>query len=58
MAGKKLTITLTGDQQRQIKDATGRTVTALTFDLASGGHLTQKDLDQVAGGVDAASPKL
>ena len=57
MAGQKLTIRLTDDQQRQIKNATGKSVTELNIDLASTGHLTEKDLEQVAGGVlDKTSP--
>ncbi len=50
MAGNILTITLTEDQQKQIRQATGKTVTELNIDLAATGHLSQKDLDQVAGG--------
>ena len=51
MAGNKLTIQLTTDQQAQIRDATGKSVTELNIDLASTGHLTEKDLQQVSGGV-------
>jgi len=50
MAGNKLTLKLTGDQQKQIKDATGKSITELNIDLASAGGLSEKDLDQVAGG--------
>ena len=50
MAGKTLTITLTEDQQRQIKNATGKTVSKLHIDLDSTGGLTDKELDQVSGG--------
>ena len=50
MAGKNLTIKLTDDQQKQIRDATGKSVTELSIELASKGHLTKKDLEQVAGG--------
>ena len=52
MAGHKLTIKLTDDQQKQIRDATGKTITELGIELAPAGHLTEKDLDQVAGGKD------
>jgi hypothetical protein len=52
MAGNKLTITLTEDQQRQIKAATGQSLTELDIDLALRGHLSEKDLEQVAGGAD------
>ena len=59
MAGNKLTIKLTDDQQKQIKAATGKSITELNIDLASTGHLTEKELGQVAGGVlDKTSPLL
>jgi hypothetical protein len=51
MAGNKLTIRLTDDQQKQIKDATGRSITELNIDLAATGNLSEKDLEQLAGGV-------
>lgn len=51
MAGNILTITLTDDQQKQIRQATGKTITELNIDLASTGELTQKDLDHLTGGV-------
>ena len=51
MAGNKLTIKLTDDQQSQIRKATGRSITELNIDIAATGHLTEKDLDQIAGGV-------
>jgi len=51
MAGKKLTITLTDDQQKQIRDATGKRVTELNIDVALTGQLTEKDLQKVSGGV-------
>ena len=51
MAGNKLTIKLTEDQQKQIKDATGKNASELSIDLAAVAHLSEKDLDQVAGGV-------
>ena len=50
MSEKKLTIKLTGDQQRQIKDATGKSVTELNLDLTSTGGLSQQELDNVTGG--------
>ncbi len=50
MAENKLTITLTDDQQSQIKNATGESITELNIDLDSTGHLTEVDLEQVAGG--------
>jgi hypothetical protein len=50
MAGSKLTIKLTEDQQTQIKNATGRIITELNIDVAATGNLTEKDLDQISGG--------
>jgi len=58
MAGNKLTIKLTDDQQNQIKSATGRSITELNIDLASTGQLTEKDLENVAGGETFKSEKL
>ena len=54
MAGK-LTIKLTDDQQKQIKDGTGKAITELNIDTAAISNLTDKDLDQVAGGVEVNS---
>jgi hypothetical protein len=51
MAGNKLTIKLTDDQQNQIRNATGRKITELNIDAAAISHLTEKELDQVAGGL-------
>jgi hypothetical protein len=51
MAGNILTIALTDEQQKQIREATGKTVRELNIDLASAGNLTQKELDAVAGGI-------
>jgi hypothetical protein len=50
MAGNKLTIKLTDDQQNQIKKATGKSVTELNIDLAATGNLSDKDFENVAGG--------
>ena len=50
MAGNRLTIKLTEDQQSQIKKATGKSITELSIDLSATGHLTEKDLENVAGG--------
>jgi hypothetical protein len=50
MANKNLTIKLTSEQQQQIQEATGKYVAELNIDLAAQGHLTEKDLDEVAGG--------
>ncbi len=53
MADNKLTIALTDDQQKQIKDATGESITELNIDLDSTGHLTEVELEQVAGGMSS-----
>ena len=50
MAGNKLTIKLTDDQQKQIKDATGKSIKELNIDLGSSGALSEKELANVAGG--------
>jgi len=52
MAGNKLTIKLTDDQQKQIKDATGRAITELNIDLSATVNLSEKDLENVTGGSD------
>ena len=60
MPESKLTIALTEEQQKQIKDATGESITELNIDLSSTGHLTETDLEQVVGGkvLDKVSPLL
>lgn len=50
MPENKLTITLTDDQRKQIKDATGESITELSIDLGSTGLLTDVELEQVGGG--------
>ena len=59
MAGKKLTIKLTEDQQKQIKAATGHSIKELNIDVAANGQISDQALDHVAGGVrhDDESPK-
>jgi hypothetical protein len=51
MAGNKLTIKLTDDQQNQINNATGRSIAELNIDLAAIGSLSETDLDPVSGGI-------
>ncbi len=58
MAGNKLTIKLTDEQQKQIQDATGKTIRELNIDLGSTGHLTQKELDDLAGGAGKETTPL
>ena len=50
MAENKLTIALTDDQQKQVEDATGESITELNVDLRSTGQLTEAELEHVAGG--------
>ncbi len=58
MAANKLTIRLTEDQQKQIHDATGKSITELNIDLGAMGQLSQKELDTVSGGVIAFEGKV
>ena len=63
MAGKKLTLKLTADQQNQIKTATGNSIKELNIDIGATGQISDQALDHVAGGVkrnvayDDESPK-
>jgi hypothetical protein len=57
MAGNVLTIKLTDDQQKQIKETTGRSITELNIDLNQTGHLTNKELGDVAGGLGNSNIK-
>ncbi len=56
MAGNKLTIKLTDEQQKQIKSATGKSISELMIDVAATGDLTKGDLDKVAGGSAGIKP--
>ncbi len=58
MAENKLTIRLTDDQQKQIKVATGQSITELNIDLDSTGQLTDVELEQVAGGFRFPIPPI
>ncbi len=51
MVRDKLTIPLADDPQSQIYAATGRSIKTLSIDLATVDHLTEQDLQTVAGGV-------
>ena len=57
MAENKLNIKLTDDQQKQIRDATGKRITELNFDLTALGRLSDKDLDQASGGRAPGYPR-
>jgi hypothetical protein len=50
MAIKNLKLKLTNDQQRQIREATGKDISELNIEVASTGQLTEKDLERVAAG--------
>jgi hypothetical protein len=50
MAGNKLTIKLTEEQQNQIKSATGKNVSELNIDSSSAAPLSDSDLEGVSGG--------
>jgi len=50
MAGNKLTIKLTDEQQNQIKNATGKIISELNIDLGTITKLTDEDLNDVSGG--------
>jgi hypothetical protein len=47
---RTLTVKLTNEQQKQIRDATGKNTAELNIDLTAKGLLSEKDLDRVAGG--------
>jgi len=51
MANKNLTIKLTDDQRKQIREATGKDISELNIELASTGHLSENNLDQAARGI-------
>jgi hypothetical protein len=46
----KTTLQLTGDQQKQIKEATGKIITEESIDPASTRQLTDQELEPVSGG--------
>ena len=50
MKDNKVTIQLTNEQQKQIKSATGKSISQLHIDPAAFGNLTDKELDAVSGG--------
>jgi len=64
MKDSKVTIQLTSDQQKQIKDKTGKNVRSLNIDLAGTGQLSAQELDSVSGGIvlqkvaDKSSPSF
>lgn len=50
MSGNKLTIKLTDDQQKMIRDATGRSITEINIDLEATSPLSDHALEDVAAG--------
>jgi hypothetical protein len=58
MTAMNLTVKLTNEQQKQIRNATGKDIAELNIDLAATGHLTAKDLEGVAGGARAKNPDI
>ena len=50
MTRNKLNIRLTDDQQKQIKDATGKHLSKLTITSHGPSALSEQDLDKVVGG--------
>lgn len=56
MAANTITIKLNDDQQKQIRDATGQTVTELSLEPVAAGQLSDQTLDGVVGGADGLMP--
>ena len=51
MAGSNVTIKLNDDQQKQIREATGQTVTELSLEPVAAGPLSDQQLDGAVGGL-------
>jgi bacteriocin-like protein len=54
MKDNKMTVKLNDEQQKQIRDTTGRNITELHIDFGTA-HLTEKELEQVVGGRKASA---
>ena len=54
----KLTIHLTEEQQKQIKDVFGKDVTELNLSAVAQGELSESQLGQVTGGSGSSSPYI
>jgi hypothetical protein len=50
MKSHTVTINLTHEQQKQLKEATGKSITELNIDLDAKSNLTVKELEQISGG--------
>jgi bacteriocin-like protein len=50
MKNHRVTINLTRDQQKQLKEATGKSIAELNIDLDAKSNLTVKELEQISGG--------
>ncbi len=55
MAENKVIIELTSEQQKQIKEATGKSITKLSISPAGSSTLSDKDLRNVSGGIHIES---
>ena len=51
MGNENLTLKLTDEQRKQIKEATGKDVSEINIKLASTGRLSEKDLEKVNAGL-------
>ncbi len=58
MPTNQLTINLTEDQQKQIMQVTGKSITQLKFAVASTGILSAEELDQVSSGAAIFDPPI
>jgi hypothetical protein len=47
---KRTTIQFTPEQQKQIKDAIGKSITELTIEAVADGSLSNQELEKIAGG--------
>jgi hypothetical protein len=54
-AMKKMTIQLTSDQQKQIKEATGKDVSEMNLNFGEQGELNESELGLVQGGLNSFS---
>ncbi len=58
MPTNELTINLTEDQQKQIKQVTGKSITQLQVAVASTGNLATEELENVFGGKAIFDPPI
>jgi hypothetical protein len=55
MKKKNLKLKLTNDQQRQIRETTGKDVSELNIEIASRGQISEEDLEKIVGGATKKS---